>query len=135
MGVLSAILARAKASRAHPALHHHRGGAATAEIPGVATDSPVQMGCHLALPRSRPIAIAGPGADPTPEPRGEGGHREMLLLWAGDEIGSQRLIRRTATQMPPIPMAATASRTGRLWWFGDPWGGVVVHLVQLRVSC
>jgi hypothetical protein len=40
-------------------------------------------------PGAGPSPIAGPGADPTPEPRGEGGHREMLLLWAGDEIGSQ----------------------------------------------
>src|SRR5215216_1371196 len=29
---------------------------ATAQIPSVTTDSPTQMGCQLALPRSRPIA-------------------------------------------------------------------------------
>ena len=60
-------------------------------------------------PRAAPEPAHRPqqdqGSDPAPEPRGEGGHREMLLLGAGDQIGRQRLIRSTAIQMPPIPMA------------------------------
>src|SRR5829696_8980205 len=79
---------------------------AIAQIPRVTTDSPIQMGRHRLRPRSRPIAHNKTRV-PTPPQNHVANAATGRCSCCEPETrsGAKRLISRTATQIPPIPIA------------------------------
>src|SRR5918994_5791554 len=79
---------------------------ASAQIPSVATDSPIHMGCQLALPRSRPIAHSKTRVPIPPQNQvANAATGRCCCSEPETRSGAKRLIRSTAIQIPPIPMA------------------------------
>jgi hypothetical protein len=79
---------------------------ATAQIPSVTTDSPTQRGCQTARVRSRPIAHSNIRVPtPAPKPGRERGHREVVLLRAGDQVGREQAEQQHRDPDPAIPIA------------------------------
>jgi DNA-binding CsgD family transcriptional regulator len=86
---------------------------ASAQIPSVATDSPIQMGCHLELPRSRPI-VHSTTRVPIPPQNHEPNAATGRCCCSEPETksGAKTLIRSTAIQIPPIPIAVHSIQDG-----------------------
>jgi DNA-binding transcriptional LysR family regulator len=79
---------------------------ASAQIPSVATDSPIQMGCHLELPRSRPIAHSKTRVPIPPQNQvAKAATGRCCCSEPETRSGASKLISSTAIQIPPIPIA------------------------------
>jgi hypothetical protein len=96
---------------------------ASAQIPSVTTDSPIQMGCHLALPRSRPIAHSKTIVPTPPQNQVANAATGRCSCWEPEtRSGASRLISSTATQMPPIPMAVHSIQDRSVVVVRRSWG-------------
>jgi hypothetical protein len=100
----------------------------------VPTDSPIQVGCHLALSRSRLIAHRKTNVPIPPQNQVVNAATGRCCCSEPEtRSGARRLSRRTAVQIPPTPIAvhsiqersAVASRrtSGETWPVGS---GVVI---------
>jgi hypothetical protein len=79
---------------------------ASAQMPSVTLDSPIHVGRHMASPRSRPTAHRNTSV-PTPPQNHDVNAATFWCSCSEPETisGDSRLIKTTATQMPPIPIA------------------------------
>jgi hypothetical protein len=79
---------------------------ATAHSASVTTDKPIQMGCDLALPRSRPIAHSKTIVPTAPQNHAVNAATGRCSCSEPEtRSGASRLSSSTATQIPPIPIA------------------------------
>ena len=91
------------------------------------------MGCHLALPWSRPIAHSKIIVPIAPQNQVVNAATGRCSCWEPEtKSGAKRLISSTATQIPPIPMAVhtiqdkSAVEARRSWGVAWSFGSEVV---------
>src|SRR6266699_515221 len=109
---------------------------ATAHIPSVATGKPIQRGCRLARPRSRPIAHSKTRVPITPQIQAVNAATGRCCCSEPEtRSGASRLIRSTAIQIPPIPItvhsiqdrsAVVVRRSSGVTWSFIWWSSLAV---------